>query len=192
LPSKSGSIPISAEDIVSAGAISQAALFVLTRFPNVQMFGRIFDDEVTSRTNLNRNMLTLASDVGIPKVLVVERNCNETGLRLEAIPHRFAGKGREDVFPHRVIVGVDDIPSRWDVQRQARGWVGVSGTSHFNVSSSAHHPGTPCSGCLHPVDDAEYLVRLILGGFGDGSPARPRNARRRISARSPTSMAVTA
>jgi hypothetical protein len=29
----------------------------------------------------------------------------------------------------------------------------VSGTSHYNVSSSVHTPGSPCSGCLHPVDD---------------------------------------
>src|SRR5439155_23344015 len=30
-------------DLISAGAISQAALYALMRFPNVQMRGRIFD-----------------------------------------------------------------------------------------------------------------------------------------------------
>jgi hypothetical protein len=49
---------------------------------------------------------------------------------------------------------VDDIPSRWEIQRSASGWVAVSGTSHFSVSSSAHRPNEPCCGCLHPVDDS--------------------------------------
>jgi hypothetical protein len=31
--------------------------------------------------------------------------------------------------------------------------VAVGGTSHYNVSSSVHLQGSPCSGCLHPVDD---------------------------------------
>jgi hypothetical protein len=141
-------------DAVSAGAICQAALYALVRFPHLRMRGRVFDDDVTSSTNLNRNMMTLAADVGRSKVQVVVRNCGGTGLRLVAIPRRFAGKDCEGGFSHRVMVGVDDIPSRWEVQRQARGWVGVSGTSHFNISSSAHSPGAPCCGCLHPVDDA--------------------------------------
>jgi hypothetical protein len=153
-PTPSAELDLGEVDVVSAGAICQAALYVLVRFPHLRMRGRVFDDDVTDSTNLNRNMMTLATDVGRSKVQVVVRNCNRTGLRLVAIPRRFVGKDCEGGFRHRVMVGVDDIPSRWEVQRQAGGWVGVSGTSHFNISSSAHSPGAPCCGCLHPVDDA--------------------------------------
>lgn len=140
-------------DIISAGAICQAALFALLRLPKAQMWGRIFDDDLTGASNLNRNMLTLVSDVDVKKVLVVTQRCTPK-LQIEAIPNRFEGKASEvGRLAPRVLVGVDDIPSRWEVQRSAPGWLGVSGTSHFSISSSVHSPGEPCCGCLHPVDD---------------------------------------
>jgi hypothetical protein len=149
-----GGIDLGRVDLVSAGAISQAALYALLNLPNVRMAGRIFDDDVTSVSNLNRNMLTLASDVGIAKVLTVAERCGAK-LRFEPVADRFLGNGVDrDRLASRVLVGVDDIPSRWIVQRHAPNWVGVSGTSHFSISSSAHEVGEPCCGCLHPVDDA--------------------------------------
>jgi len=140
-------------DVISGGAISQACLYALMRFPNIQMRGRVFDDDLTSASNLNRNMLTLATDVGSSKVQVIAQR---SGPKLQLVPigNRFSGQNLKlDRLAPRVLVGVDDIPSRWDVQRRAPGWIAVSGTSHFSVSSSAHSPGGPCCGCLHPVDD---------------------------------------
>jgi hypothetical protein len=140
-------------DIISAGAITQAALYALMRLPKVRMWGRIFDDDLTGASNLNRNMLTLATDIGSKKVLGVAQRCSPK-LRLQVVPNRFVGKVSEGrKLAPRVLVGVDDIPSRWEVQRSATGWLAVSGTSHFSVSSSTHSPGEPCCGCLHPVDD---------------------------------------
>jgi ThiF family len=140
-------------DIISAGAISQAALHVLTRLPKVRMHGRIFDDDLTAASNLNRNMLSLKSDVGAAKVHVAAQRCGPN-LLLEPIVGRYPGENLNNGnLAARVLVGVDDIPSRWKVQRFAPGWLAVSGTSHFNVSSSAHAIGEACSGCLHPVDD---------------------------------------
>lgn len=155
-----GSVPIPSMDvdfgevdIISAGAICQAALYALMRLPKVHMWGRILDDDVTGRSNLNRNMLTLVSDVGLKKVLVVAQRCG-TKLRLEPAPGRFTHRPSDArTLAPRVLVGVDDIPSRWQVQRSAPGWLAVGGTSHFSVSSSAHSPDEPCCGCLHPVDD---------------------------------------
>ena len=145
---------IDSVDVISAGAISQAALFALARLPDIRMSGRIFDDDVTAASNLNRNMLTLATDVGVPKVMVAEKRCGPN-LTLKPIEHRLRTAGsRRWELSGRVIVGVDDIPSRWAVQRHAPGWVGVSGTSHFSVISSDHRPTEPCCGCLHPVDDS--------------------------------------
>jgi hypothetical protein len=151
VPSKG--VSLGEVDVISAGAICQSALYALTRLPNVEMWGRIFDADLTSASNLNRNMLTLTKDVGSLKVQVVADRCAPK-LNLEPVTKRFEGKTLGRRLAPRVLVGVDDIPSRWEVQRQATGWVAVSGTSHFNVSSSGHTPGEPCSGCLHFVDDA--------------------------------------
>jgi hypothetical protein len=155
-----GSLPVPDQDldlgeidIVSAGAISQAALYALLHLPGVRMNGRIFDDDLTAASNLNRNMLSAKSDVGRAKVQVVAQRCRSK-FTLEPVAGRYTGESVEiGKLAHRVLVGVDDIPSRWNVQRHAPGWIAVSGTSHFNISSSAHRPGEPCSGCLHPVDD---------------------------------------
>lgn len=140
-------------DVISGGAISQACLYALMRFPDIRMRGRVFDDDLTGQSNLNRNMLTLASDIGSLKVEIISERCGAK-LQLRPIANRFICESSEaDKLAPRVLVGVDDIPSRWNVQRHAPGWIAVSGTSHFSVSSSAHSAGSACCGCLHPVDD---------------------------------------
>lgn len=139
-------------DLISAGAISQATLYALLRFPNVRMHGRIFDDDTAGASNLNRNMLSVISDVGLQKVVTVAQRCGSK-LALQPINRRFSGKSFGDKLAGRVLVGVDDIPSRWDIQQHTPGWLAVSGTSHFNVSSSEHTLHDPCSGCLHPLDE---------------------------------------
>jgi hypothetical protein len=151
IPLPQTAIDLGRVDVISSGAISQAALYTLAHIPNLRMRGRIFDDDVTADSNLNRNMLTVTTDVGLPKVEVVARSCG-AGFELEPVPTRFAANNATGLA-ERILVGVDDIPSRWEVQRHAPGWVGVSGTSHFSISSSAHNPDQPCSGCQHPDDD---------------------------------------
>jgi hypothetical protein len=139
-------------DLISAGAICQAALYVFMRLPKVRMRGRVMDDDLTDASNLNRNMLTVGTDVGSPKVDVISQRCG-TKLQIEPVLGHFGEEGLDGRLAPRVLVGVDHIPSRWVVQRLASGWVAVSGTSHFNISSSCHGPCEPCSGCLHPIDD---------------------------------------
>lgn len=147
-----GEIDLGCIDLISAGAICQSLLYALLRLPRVRLSGRVYDDDLTAASNLNRNMLTKLSDVGSAKVRVAAQSCGPMQC-LEPIQERFLADGRNDQLADRVLVGVDDIPSRWAAQRRAAGWLAISGTSHFNVSSSAHAAGTPCSGCLHPVDD---------------------------------------
>jgi hypothetical protein len=158
-------------DIISAGAISRAILYVLMRLPHMQISGRIFDDDVTDSSNLNRNMLTLLDDIGLRKITVAERCCNPK-LRLEGVPERFPGRIPEfGQLALRILVGVDDIPSRWEVQRRASRWLAVGGTSHFSISSSSHGPDEPCSACCIPrmilqgkVSPRFQLYRLSLFG----------------------------
>lgn len=176
-------------DFISGGAISQAALYALARLPHIEMRGRIFDDDLTGLSNLNRNMLTMREDVDTRKVDVIAARC-ATRFEVEPIPMRFIyNAGPDTELTSRVIVGVDHIPSRWAAQCGAPGWVGVAGTSHFSISSSSHDVGQPCSGCLHPVDDPGGLnpiptisfvsfwaglavaVRLIREVLGEPYPA---------------------
>jgi len=140
-------------DVISAGAITQSALYALLRFPSVRMSGRIFDDDITADSNMNRNMLSVRADIGTAKAQLVADICADR-FQFQAIRSRFTGTGTEiGDLASRVLIGVDDIPSRWQVQRRSSGWLAVGGTSHFSISSSDHSSASPCCGCLHPVDD---------------------------------------
>jgi len=150
---REGELDLGEVDIVSAGAITQATLYALLRVPALRMRGRVFDDDVTAATNLNRNMLSVVSDVGSKKALLVASRCSPN-FKFTPMHQRFSiEESRVQELAPYVLVGVDDIPSRWQVQRCASGVLIVSGTSHFSISSSCHVPGAPCSGCQHPVDD---------------------------------------
>jgi hypothetical protein len=151
-------------DIISAGAICQSVLYTLARIPEIHMHGRIFDHDVTAPSNLNRNMLTLTADVGLPKVRVIAERCG-ANIRLEPVPARFGKSETLCRLAQRVLVGVDDIPSRWEIQRGARGWLGVGGTSHFSISSSSHKSDEPCCGCLHYLDDSNQAAEIPTVSF---------------------------
>jgi hypothetical protein len=182
IPIPTGDLDLGEVDIVSAGAISQAALYVLLRLPELRIAGRIFDDDTTSPTNFNRNMLTVVGDADSEKVRLVVDRCSPEFNLIPKYQH-FVGTEAGQMAAY-VLVGVDDIPSRWQVQRSAFGLLIVSGTSHFSISSSCHGPGEPCCGCQHPVDDLggptaiptvsfisfwaglAMAVRLIRGALG--------------------------
>lgn len=151
LPQKT--IDLGYVDVISAGAISQSVLYALLRFPGVRMSGRILDDDITAASNLNRNMLTVKGDIGIPKVQLIANACTG-GFQLQPIKTRFTNADPQiGELASLVVIGVDHIPSRWEVQRLSSGWLAVGGTSHFSVSSSDHCSPGPCCGCLHSVDD---------------------------------------
>jgi hypothetical protein len=133
-------------DIVSGGAIANAALFCLHRLPHVRGYGRVLDDDASALSNLNRNALLVRSAIGELKVRDLARF--KTGITIEPVPARYReGMGLAEM----VLVGVDDIPSRWAAQRQVPAWLGVGATEGFAVNVSEHRPGEACAGCLHSV-----------------------------------------
>ena len=132
-------------DFVSGGAIANASLFVLARLPGVSGTGRVLDDDVSALSNLNRNALLVRSALDIYKV--VDLAARTGGLAISPEPIRYVA-GME-VAP-TVLVGVDDIASRWAVQSAGPAWLGVGATEGFAVLASSHAPGQPCVGCLHP------------------------------------------
>jgi len=147
-------VELGKHDAISGGAIMTGALFCLLRVIGVSAFFRIFDDDLMGETNLNRYPLLTRRYLGWPKPDVLAEACAAT-IDVEPVCERYDEEvaRRVGTLREAVVVGVDDIPSRWRAQASAPGWVCIGGTSHFAAIVSEHIPGGPCGGCLHPADD---------------------------------------
>jgi len=142
---------LGAFDIISGGAITNAALFALLRLPSVTGHARILDKDTNSLSNLNRNALLLRSRLEAFKVEDLATYGN--GLVLEPLPVRYGEAGGHDpVLRARVLVGVDHIASRWAAQAAGPAWLGIGATEEFSVLRTVHPAGAPCAACLHPHD----------------------------------------
>lgn len=147
-------------DLVSGGAIANASLFALLRLPGLRGKARVLDDDWSALSNLNRNALLRRSALDRPKVEDLVRFSD--GLEIVPEPVRYVeGMPLAD----HVLVGVDDIPSRWAVQRGNPGWVGVGATEGFGVMASSHPRGEPCAGCLHPAAAAPAAGPIPTAAF---------------------------
>jgi len=144
-PLRAGLVPV-----VSAGAITHGALFVLLRTSALEARFRVFDRDVLDVPNLNRYSLATAARLSEPKVdglaLMSTTDIEIVGEHR----HYRAGDGRG---ADRILVGADDIPIRWTAQDDASGWLGIGATSHLFAQVSTHTPGAACAGCVHPTDD---------------------------------------
>ncbi len=137
-------------DIISAGAVSNAFQYAVLRIPNVSGKCRVFDEDISEDGNRNRNMLLLPRHLQNPKVRVFE----EFGgaLEVKGVPRHFA-EADLHALASRVVVGVDDIPTRWTLAGARVDWMGVGATSHFAAMASVHYPYAACAACLHPRDE---------------------------------------
>lgn len=139
-------------DFISAGAITNAALYALLRVPGIAGTGRAFDRDKSDQSNRNRNALLLRSAIGQAKVELFASLSK--GFRIKPVPRHFEDGDLGDIAD-RVIVGVDDIPTRWLLARAGVGWMGVGATTHFKAMSSVHYPLSGCAACLHPHDELQ-------------------------------------
>lgn len=155
-----GPFPLGHVDFVSGGALTHATLFTLLHLPAISATVRVIEPERLDQSNLNRYALARRSDVDALKTAILA-NYQQTSLTITGLPIRYSAATRQDVLPFasQVVVGTDDIPTRWDVQREWPRWLGVGTTSHFLTITSSHQTGQPCAGCLHPRDDPD--TRLI-------------------------------
>jgi molybdopterin/thiamine biosynthesis adenylyltransferase len=141
-------------DFVSGGAITNSALHVLFRIPNIQMVGRIFEPETLELSNLNRYLLCTARGIGVSKAELLARLAPD-GVDLQ--PHQV--RLDEESLPRckplalTVVVGTDNLAARWLVQAQWPAVTIVGATADFTTITSSHRRPGPCAGCLHPVDD---------------------------------------
>lgn len=134
-------------DLVSGGAIGNAFAFVLLRMPGLEGSLGVLDNDRSDLTNLNRNALLRRSNAGQLKVDDLAGQA-QGSIQFQPRPIRF-----EPGTPlaSTVLIGVDDIPSRWAAQATGPEWMAVGATAGFSVQVSEHRPGEPCAGCLHPA-----------------------------------------
>jgi len=141
-------------DIISGGAITTAAIFSLLRVPGITGALRVLEPKHIKVENLNRYGLARRSDCGRRKIDLLadfsHSNLPISGLAERLTPTWTDTNGR---LARRVLVGVDDIPTRWTAQRAADGWLCVAGTSHFFGMVTTHNAHGPCAGCAHPRDE---------------------------------------
>jgi hypothetical protein len=101
----------------------------------------VIEPEFADLSNLNRYMLLLHSHLDAQKAKEFEEICAGTGLAIEPVPKRYEAKEVEAIRLRAVaLVGVDDIPSRWLVQRAKPTWLGVGATTHWSAMASFHAP----------------------------------------------------
>jgi hypothetical protein len=147
---------LGAFDCVSGGAIIQAALYALSRIPGSRGTVRVFEPEIGDLTNLNRYSLLRRSRTTVLKAVdLAEAKLSD--VRVHPIVQRYDASLRLRLGPHApaVLVGVDDIPSRWEVQASRPLWLGVGATTHYSAMASYHVHGLGCARCLHPRDDPD-------------------------------------
>lgn len=140
-------------DLISGGAITNALLFALARIPDVRGRARVIEPQHGDISNLNRYMLMLCSHRHFPKADDLA-NTVGGGLSIEPVTRRYDADAHAQIAPlaPAVVVGADDIPTRWVVQRAAPGWLGVGATELYQSVASFHRPGLACAGCAHPYD----------------------------------------
>jgi hypothetical protein len=141
-------------DCVSGGAIVHVVLYVLARIPEVMGRSRVIEPDRADLTNLNRYMMLLRSHRNARKAEDLALACAGTNLIIEPVNERYDQDGPDSIkLGSSVLVGVDDIPTRWFVQRANPKWLGIGATTHWSAMASFHEAGMGCAECLHPVDD---------------------------------------
>lgn len=142
-------------DCISGGAIIQAALHALLRLPGASGRFRVFEPQDLDLSNLNRYSLATRSSVNLPKIVGLERCSTDLFLITGLASHFDEALASSTMLADKVLVGTDNVPSRWLAQESAPGWLGIGATSHFEAMASEHGPTVHggCGGCAHPIND---------------------------------------
>jgi hypothetical protein len=141
-------------DCISGGAIINAVIYALARIPGMTGQTRIVEPDRAALSNLNRYMLLVHSNLEARKAQELASVCEGTGLKVEPINERYEQTNVSTfALANSVLVGVDDIPSRWLVQSANPEWLGIGATTHWSALASFHRLGLGCAECLHPIDD---------------------------------------
>jgi len=158
-PKTPKAIDLGSFDIVSAGAVTHAALYGLARVSGIRGVGRVFEHDRLAISNANRYSLMFLDVLdpagnGPLKAEDLAR-AGLGGIVLEPICRYFDADLARNLGPLApvVLVGVDDIPARWEVQRASPGWLAVGATSHYQAVLTLHDMNLACARCGHYADD---------------------------------------
>jgi|GraSoi2013_100cm_1033763.scaffolds.fasta_scaffold54130_1 hypothetical protein len=141
-------------DFISGGAITHATLFALARIPGVGGEIRIIEDDTNNMSNANRYALLRLDRLHLLKATDLATQ-GLGGLKVSPVTCRYEEMNLLQIGPlaPTVLVGVDHIPTRWEVQRASPSWLGIGATSHYSTMFTAHQGHLPCAKCAHPIDD---------------------------------------
>jgi hypothetical protein len=141
-------------DCVGGGAITQAALHALRRVPSLAAVVRVIEPQRSELTDLNRYGCSRRSQIGDLKTEILARLSTPL-FTITGEPMAFDEQSALTLGPlaPRVIVGTDNVPSRWVVQKQRPKWLVVGATSEFMAMTSEHDGTGGCAACVHPYDD---------------------------------------
>lgn len=142
-------------DMVSGGAISQAALYALARIPGVNGEARVIEPDINDITNINRYAFLRRSLVGEAKAVHLA-GISLQGLALQGVQLRYEEKNVDSIgqLASDVLVGVDHVESRWAVQESQPTWLGIGATEAYDAMLSFHTRGLPCARCVHEIGAA--------------------------------------
>jgi len=152
-------------DCISGGAIMHAALHALLRVPGLRGDVRVYEPQLLDLSNLNRYALGLRRFVGRLKLDLL-RACASPDFRISGQPLRFDAVAADaTILAPTVLVGTDNLPSRWLVQGRWPRWLCVGATSHFEAMVSEHEAGlrAGCAGCAHPHRDGVDGIIPTIG-----------------------------
>jgi len=156
--SSTANLPATA-DVISAGAITNAVIFLLVRVGH-QIAISVWDDDTLKVDNLNRYPLFDVQHLDMLKVDAL------ASLELPLIsiapqPRRFDAS--EPTSASTVLVGADRIAPRWEVARRRPPVSVIGATDHYLTLDSIHLAGGGgCPACLHQHgDDVDALVPTV-------------------------------
>ena len=152
----SASVPpsLGRTDWISGGAIVQAALYVLLRVNSLEGQARVIEPQDLDVTNCNRYALSPRSQVGYAKVEILA-GCSSSDLVITGVKTLFDETTVTGLAPLApvVVVGTDNVPSRWTAQDADPRWLVIGATSEFMAMVSEHDGTGGCAGCVHGYDD---------------------------------------
>jgi molybdopterin/thiamine biosynthesis adenylyltransferase len=138
--------------IVSAGAVTNAALWTLVAIPELAGQIRVWDGDRVALSNLNRCLLFGLTRLDHYKVDVLA-GLGREGLTIEGIPRNFGPRDPSDWI---ALVGADRIDARHVAQLAGPRFLVVGATEGAGVVLvSEHAGGNPCAACLHPLSGDE-------------------------------------
>lgn len=160
-----------AVDAISAGAITNAFLAVAVWLVQGSTNVRILDDDLAEVSNVNRCPQIRRSDDQKPKVEVLQASSTSL-LRVAGEQLRFTADtaGQFQPLAEHVLVGVDDISSRWRVSEIEPKSLYVGATTNREAILTTHHPGEPCAGCAYPdpAAEEEFVPTISFVSFWGG------------------------